>query len=80
MPLYEYICETDGSRVELIRPMRDADAPVEDPDGKGRVFRRALSEVMVGKSAVGGSLPMAGGNGNPGGMCGCGRPPGSCGA
>ncbi len=79
MPIYEYVCEEDSSRIELIRPMRDADAPVEDPEGKGRTFRRALSEVMVGKAATG-SLPISNRAGNGGGMCGCGRPHGSCGA
>jgi len=82
MPVYEYICEEDGTRIELIRPMRDADAPVEDPERKGRKFTRAMSEVMVGKAATGSSLPMTGPGQGPGtgGMCGCGRRHGSCGS
>ena len=33
MPIYEYECEKDGAVIELIRPMADADKPVEDPEG-----------------------------------------------
>lgn len=79
MPLYEYVCEEDGTRLELIRSMRDCDAPVEDPQGKGRTFHRALSAVMIGRSATGSSLPVAGAAASAG-MCGCGRPHGSCGS
>ncbi|MFO0872919.1 MAG: zinc ribbon domain-containing protein [Phycisphaerales bacterium] len=75
MPLYEYVCETDGSRIELIRPMRDADAPVEDPDGKGRRFTRALSMPMLRNADSGASTATA----PSGGMCGCGKSHGGCG-
>ncbi|MCA9286325.1 MAG: zinc ribbon domain-containing protein [Phycisphaerales bacterium] len=75
MPMYEYVCEADGSRLTLLRPMRDADEPVEDPEGKGRVFKLAHSTFMTGSSTGDVSLPTTGG-----GMCGCGRPHGSCGA
>ncbi len=76
MPLYEYICEQDGTVIELLRPMAQADAPVPDPDHKGRTFKRAQSAFATGgtKSTGGkGSLPISGG-------CGCGRPHGSCGS
>jgi hypothetical protein len=82
MPLYEYTNDQDGTVIELIRPMSQADAPVEDPDGKGRVFKRIHSTfsaggggaagASVGSSAGGGSLPMAGG------CCPCGKSRGSC--
>ncbi|MFO0826673.1 MAG: zinc ribbon domain-containing protein [Phycisphaerales bacterium] len=78
MPIYEYVCEKDGEVIELLRPMRDADAPVEDPKGRGRTFVRKHSAFGVGGSAseAGGmSLPMSGG-----GCCPCGKSHGSCGS
>jgi putative FmdB family regulatory protein len=47
MPLYEYRCEEDGTTITLLRPMADADKPVEDPEGRGRTFRRAQSTFSV---------------------------------
>lgn len=71
MPMYEYIAE-DGETIELLRPMKDADAPVDDPKGKGRAFTRKLSTFMTGSSAAGGSGHVHGGG------CGCGNPHGPC--
>ncbi len=72
MPLYEYLCEADGERITLLRPMREADLPVDDPSGAGRTFTRVLSTFGVGGSdpANSTSLPMA--------RCGCGKV-GGCG-
>lgn len=76
MPLYEYVCEDDGSVVEVMRPMRDADAPLDDPDGRGRTFVRKMSTFAAKSSAGGGgggmSLPT-------GGCCPCGKTSGGCG-
>lgn len=76
MPLYEYLCEEDGVRIELLRPISEADKPVQDPDGKGRTFQRVLSTFATqgspGVSA--GHLPLARSSGG----CGCGKPHGSC--
>ena len=76
MPQYEYVCEEDGEVLTLLRPMRDADAPVDDPEGKGRRFVRRLSSFATAggaaPSGAGGSLPV-------GGCCPCGKPHGSCG-
>jgi putative FmdB family regulatory protein len=77
MPLYEYVCEKDGTVIELLRPMAQADAPVEDPDGKGRVFKRRQSTFASSGTTV--SI-----GGRPGGhvhtgSCGCGKPGGGCG-
>ena len=76
MPIYEYICEQDGTVLELLRPMSKADEPVDDPDGKGRMFKRKHSTFAAGGTSGGGSmsLPRAGG----GGGCACGKPHGSC--
>lgn len=79
MPIYEYEAVEDGEVIELMRPMKDADAPVEDPKGKGRVFRRKMS--VFGVSGAAAASP--GGSAAPAHVhssgCGCGRPHGSCG-
>ena len=51
MPLYEYRCEEDGATVTLLRPIADADKPVEDPEGKGRLFKRAQSTFSVSSTS-----------------------------
>lgn len=76
MPIYEYVA-ADGTTIELVRPMKDADAPVSDPDGKNRKFKRSLSLF-----APQGGTPGAGkgsGHVHSGPMCGCGKRTGSCG-
>ncbi|MFZ4575507.1 MAG: FmdB family zinc ribbon protein [Phycisphaerales bacterium] len=80
MPLYEYECAEDGTVIEVIRPMSEADAPLVDPAGKGRKFRRRLSVF-----AAGGGVSQAGASGGGhvhSGTCGCGktRSQGGCGA
>lgn len=76
MPLYEYVCEEDGSVLELIRPMSQADAPVDDPEGRGRVFRRRHSTFQArggsGRAAADQPLPQptCGRCGQVGGPCG----------
>lgn len=76
MPLYEYICEEDGTVLELLRSAADADGPVADPDGRGRTFKRVHSTFAArgaAGTAASGNLPMAGG------CCPCGKSAGSCG-
>ncbi len=76
MPLYEYVSETDGEVLTLLRPMRDADAPIDDPKGLGRRFHRKHSTFATnsgaGPESSGMSLPM-------GGCCPCGKSAGHCG-
>lgn len=76
MPIYEYTCEADGRTIELIRPMADADKPVEDPDGRGRTFTRKHSTF----AAKGGSAASPRAGGSSGGCCPCGKSHGSCSA
>jgi hypothetical protein len=78
MPLYEYICERDGAVLELMRPMAQADAPVEDPEGKGRVFIRKISTFSPG-GAPGGAAPNGSRSLPTGGCCPCGKNQGGCG-
>ncbi len=72
MPLYEYVCEEDGSRIELLRCMSEADEPVEDPAGKGRTYKRVLSSFAA-KAGTNGTPAAApsGGHCCMGGGCGC---------
>ncbi len=74
MPLYEYRCVEDGETITLLRPARDADKPVEDPEGRGRVFVRTHSAFAVGARSVRPG-PATGGSGG----CACGNPHGPCG-
>lgn len=74
MPMYEYRCEEDGATITLLRPMAAADDPVEDPEGRGRVFRRMHSTFAVGAENGQSSSPAA----QPG-VCPCGHPGGMCG-
>ena len=73
MPLYEYEATEDGEIVTLLRPMSEADAPVDDPVGKGRTFRRRHSVFGVGGGASSPSVPISGG------CCPCGVDAGQCG-
>lgn len=81
MPIYEYEAIEDGEVIELMRPMRDADAPVEDPKGKGRTFRRKMSVFGVSgaANAAGGAAAGHAAGHVHSSSCGCGRPQGSCG-
>jgi hypothetical protein len=76
MPIYEYAA-SDGTKIELIRPMADADKPVTDPDGKGRTFTRVHSTFATGGNGAA-SGTSTGGHVHTG-MCGCGKRRGSCG-
>lgn len=70
MPLYEYVCEQDGEVLELIRPMAQADAPVDDPKGLDRTFVRKHSTFGT-KAAAPASVSLPAG-------CACGNPHGPC--
>ena len=72
MPIYEYVCEQDGTVVELLRPMADADKPVDDPDGRGRIFKRKQSTFATGGER---SVSLVG---KPDGCCPCGKTSGGC--
>ena len=74
MPLYEYRCVEDGELISLLRPMRDADKPVDDPKGRGRVFERVHSTFAVKGAAV--NVAAAHKHTGPG--CACGNPHGPC--
>ncbi|MHC4991310.1 MAG: FmdB family zinc ribbon protein [Planctomycetota bacterium] len=71
MPLYEYVCPEDGDTITLLRPMRDADEPVDDPSGRGRRFVRKHSTFAVAHDRAAARPP---------GGCPCGNPEGPCNA
>lgn len=81
MPLYEYISKEDGTTIELLRPMSMADAPVDDPQGRGRTFVRKHSTFAAKGGEASTSQAWSGGGGGHvhSGTCGCGKKPGSCG-
>ena len=85
MPIYEYESKEDGEVIELMRPMKDADALVVDPKGKGRTFCRKMSVFGVSGTASSATSfgTSSGTSAAPAHIhssgCGCGRPRGSCG-
>ncbi len=76
MPQYEYECVEDGEVLTLLRPMSEADAPVEDPEGQGRIFSRRHSVFGVGRGDSASSAPAT----SMEGFCPCGMRPGGCGS
>lgn len=73
MPIYEYESTDDGEIITLLRPMAEADAPVEDPTGRGRTFRRRHSVFGVGSTGTSAAASSAGG------CCPCGMNADQCG-
>ena len=71
MPLYEYECLQDGTTIELLRPASQADAPVTDPESRGRTFVRKFSSFATGGKPGGGAS-------SSGGCCPCGKGKSSC--
>ncbi len=78
MPIYEYVAVEDGTVIELLRPMKDADLKVEDPEKQGRTFLRRLSTFGLGASGTE-SAPATPSTHIHSGGCGCGKPNGGCG-
>lgn len=71
MPLYEYVSQSDGAVIELLRPISQADDPVKDPEGKGRTFVRRHSTFATGAAGTGTQASAA-----P--CCPCGKNRGAC--
>lgn len=78
MPIYEYECQSDGEVIELLRSMKDADAPVEDPKGLGRTFVRKHSVFGVAGGTPG--VGTGGAHMHSGPCCPCGKPSHACGS
>jgi putative FmdB family regulatory protein len=69
MPIYEYYCHDCGQRMELIRSMKDADAPLKCSKCESQNTSRMLSLF----NASSGGRVVAGGGGGCSGCAG-----GSC--
>lgn len=78
MPVYEYVCDKCDARMELLRKMSDADAPVQcEKCGSTKVARVHSVFNAGGTTPVGAGAPASGHRHGPG--CGhCGNPYGSC--
>ena len=72
MPIYEYESTEDGEVISLLRSMAEADAPVVDPEGRDRIFRRRHSVFGVMTGSVGRAAPSSEG------FCPCGVAEGGC--
>jgi putative FmdB family regulatory protein len=59
MPIYEYICQDCGERFELMRPMKDADAPVACQGCESQHTARMMSVFFAssGGRAIATSAP-----------------------
>lgn len=65
MPIYEYACQDCGARFELVRPMKDADAPIGCVKCKSERTGRMLSLFY----AQSGGQSIAGTSGSACGSC-----------
>lgn len=74
MPRYDYRCRACGDTFEISRPMAEATAPADCPQGHGDTVK-LLSTVAVtgrgGSPSGGPARGPGGGGGCCGGGCGC---------
>ena len=74
MPIYEFVCKACGKTFDhLAASMQTADVKAKCPHCASAKTQRQLSVFAVKNGGAGRSAPAAGG-----GMCGCGKMPGSC--
>jgi putative FmdB family regulatory protein len=76
MPMYEFHCDACDSTFDERVSMNERDRKVPCPHCGSTRTGRKLSVVAVG---AGGAAKQAGGGHVHSGMCGCGKPTGSCG-
>lgn len=70
MPIYEYLCQDCGVKFDVIRPMKDADSPINCQKCASPSTRRAISVFTAlsdGKIVTGNTN--TGCNGCMGGSC-----------
>jgi putative FmdB family regulatory protein len=74
MPIYEYVCEDCGTHFEVLRPMKDADAPIGCRRCESRQTERMLSVFYAqsGGRAVAGTSGSACGSCSGGSCASCG--------
>jgi putative FmdB family regulatory protein len=73
MPRYEFRCRACGDTFEVSRPMREASAPTDCPQGHADTVKLLSTVAVTGRSGGGAPMPSApsGGGGCCGGSCGC---------
>ncbi len=70
MPIYEYICKDCDTRFDVLRSIKDADAPIMCKECESRNTTRAISvffansggKALAGTSSGGGCSSCAGGS------------------
>ena len=77
MAIYEYVCNNCGHRFDMMRSMKDADAPASCKNCESRQTKRALSVFFA--SSAGRAVTAKSGGNCSGGCGGCGGSCGSCG-
>ncbi len=73
MPIYEYMCLDCGQHFEVIRPMKDADAPISCKECESQHTSRQLSVFYAqsgGRVVAGGNTGCAGCAGGTCASCG----------
>ena len=70
MPRYEFRCRACGDTFEVSRPMSEASAPADCPQGHADTVK-LLSTVAVARGGAAASPTPAQGGGCCGGACGC---------
>jgi len=75
MPIYEYICLDCGHKFELLRPMKDADAPAGCVECQSEHISRllALFNAQSGGRAIAGSSAPSCGSCSGGSCSSCGH-------
>jgi len=74
MPIYEYVCEKCGNRVEVLQRLSDA-APEACPNDAGRLTRVLSAHNVGGDRGWDSGAPVS----SPGMSCGtCGKPGPGC--
>ena len=73
MPTYEYLCRDCGEHFDLRRPMSEASAAANCPQGHADTVKLLSTVALAGRGGAG-AAPVAGpsGGGCCGGSCGCG--------
>jgi putative FmdB family regulatory protein len=71
VPRYEYRCRACGATFERNRPMAEASAPAECPQGHDDTVKLLSTVSVGGRAAAATPQPGGGGGGCCGGACGC---------
>jgi putative FmdB family regulatory protein len=73
MPLYEYYCSHCHTKFDALRPMKDADTPIQCEHCGSQRTARVLSVAFVSSGASQSGERATGGGCACGGACSCGH-------